>query len=306
MISRAFLLLFVILNFDPSNCKPSHCDTARNCQQCMGSSPECFWCFDELYNDTMSIEGPGYRCATYDTLVNRKCNPEKIQVTKSSKISEQRGAYNQLQPEFINLMIRPHDNLSIDLNFKPAEHYPVDLYFLVDLSYTMKNLLETVSAMTKKISQEMSSITEDFQMGFGAFVDKPIYPFTFPSTVKNPCKHSDTNAICQPTFLYKHILSLTNDSDKFQSVTSKIKYSSNYDLPEGGFDALLQVAYCNEKVGWRKEARKIVVFATDGTFHLAGDGLLAGLIKPPPTECQIELADDGSYEWKTSGKHILE
>ncbi|KAL3319207.1 integrin, beta [Cichlidogyrus casuarinus] len=300
-MDRTFLLLFLFFSLDSFHCKPSRCDTARNCQQCMGSSPECSWCFDELYNDTMSIDGPGYRCATFETLVNRGCNTEKIQMTKSSKTSEITGEYNQLQPQLIGLKMRPNDNFTIDLNFKSDENYPVDLYFLVDLSYTMKNLLETVSAMTQKINEKMSTITQDFRMGFGAFVDKPIYPFTLPSTSKNPCKHSDTNATCQPTFLYKHILSLTNDSEKFQSVTSNIKYSSNLDSPEGGFDALLQVAYCNERVGWRKEARKIVVFATDGTFHLAGDGRLAGLVKPPPNECQIELADDGSYEWKTSG-----
>lgn len=64
------------------------------------------------------------------------------------------------------------------------------------------------------------------------------------------------------------------------------------DSPEGGLDALLQVARCQSEVGWRKNARKIVLFATDGGFHLAGDGRLAGLIKPPPKTCQLEFRKD--------------
>lgn len=68
--------------------------------------------------------------------------------------------------------------------------------------------------------------------------------------------------------------------------------SGNLDSPEGGLDALLQVARCPDHIGWRKNARKIVLFATDGGFHLAGDGRLAGLIKPPPKTCQLTYEPD--------------
>lgn len=47
--------------------------------------------------------------------------------------------------------------------------------------------------------------------------------------------------------------------------------SGNLDSPEGGFDALMQVMVCDE-IGWRENARKIIIFSTDAKFHYAGDG----------------------------------
>ena len=49
-------------------------------------------------------------------------------------------------------------------------------------------------------------------------------------------------------------------------------------LATGGLDALMQVLVCNEEIGWKNRTRKIVVFASDGPMHFAGDGLLAGLV----------------------------
>lgn len=68
--------------------------------------------------------------------------------------------------------------------------------------------------------------------------------------------------------------------------------SGNLDTPEGGLDALLQVAYCNEHINWTSNARKIVLFTSDGGFHVAGDGRLAGLIKPPPRQCELNTQAD--------------
>jgi len=46
------------------------------------------------------------------------------------------------------------------------------------------------------------------------------------------------------------------------------KVSSGFDDPEGGFDALLQVIVCKDRIGWRERARNIIVFATDSSSHL--------------------------------------
>ena len=44
--------------------------------------------------------------------------------------------------------------------------------------------------------------------------------------------------------------------------------------------ALLQVILCGEEIGWRDEARHLIIFLTDDSYHFAGDGILAGLWKP--------------------------
>lgn len=48
--------------------------------------------------------------------------------------------------------------------------------------------------------------------------------------------------------------------------------SGNLDTPEGGFDALMQAIVCHKEIGWRSQARRLVLFTTDASFHHAGDG----------------------------------
>ena len=71
--------------------------------------------------------------------------------------------------------------------------------------------------------------------------------------------------------------------------------SYNLDIPEGGFDGLVQVMACKDVplshfesslvwgnvtwfpfsrqiIGWREEARHVVLFLTDAGVHLAYDG----------------------------------
>lgn len=40
----------------------------------------------------------------------------------------------------------------------------------------------------------------------------------------------------------------------------------------GGFDAIMQAVVCRQKIGWREQARRLLVFSTDAGFHYAGDG----------------------------------
>ncbi|VDN13109.1 unnamed protein product, partial [Dibothriocephalus latus] len=167
----------------------------------------------------------------------------------------------------------------------------------------MRDDLETVSRLTEDIANSFTAVTKDLRMGFGAFVDKPVFPFVVPTkeALANPCLSGVGNEDlqCDPPFLYKHILSLTNNFEEFRKKTILSRFvvdvlppmvsfivlseainmlsvtidrpSGNLDSPEGGLDALLQVARCGKEIGWRKNARKIVLFATDGGFHLAGD-----------------------------------
>lgn len=64
--------------------------------------------------------------------------------------------------------------------------------------------------------------------------------------------------------------------------------SGNLDAPEGGFDAIMQAVVCKGEIGWRKHARRLLVFSTDAGFHYAGDGKLGGVITPNDGECHME------------------
>lgn len=49
---------------------------------------------------------------------------------------------------------------------------------------------------------------------------------------------------CLPTFGYKHVLSLTSSTDKFNEIIAMQRVSANIDVPECGFDAIMQAAVC--------------------------------------------------------------
>lgn len=51
------------------------------------------------------------------------------------------------------------------MKFKRAEDYPIDLYYLMDLSYSMEDDLENVKKLGTTLMEKMSKITSDFQIG---------------------------------------------------------------------------------------------------------------------------------------------
>ena len=50
----------------------------------------------------------------------------------------------------------------------------------------------------------------------------------------------------------------------------------------------MQAIVCRDEIGWRKEARRLLVFSTDAGFHYAGDGKLGGVITPNDGECHLD------------------
>lgn len=68
------------------------------------------------------------------------------------------------------------------ISYAQAEDYPVDLYYLMDLSKSMQDDKEKLSALGDLLSESMKNITSNFRLGFGSFVDKVVMPYV--STVK--------------------------------------------------------------------------------------------------------------------------
>lgn len=67
------------------------------------------------------------------------------------------------------------------------------------------------------------------------------YISTTPAKLLNPCT-GDQN--CTSPFSYKNVLKLTSDGKKFNTLVGQQHISGNLDSPEGGFDAIMQVAVC--------------------------------------------------------------
>lgn len=63
------------------------------------------------------------------------------------------------------------------MNYTQAEDYPVDLYYLMDLSKSMKDDKEQLSSLGDQLAYTMRKLTSNFRLGFGSFVDKVVMPY---------------------------------------------------------------------------------------------------------------------------------
>ena len=55
---------------------------------------------------------------------------------------------------------------------------------------------------------------------------------------------------------------------------------SNIDAPEAGLDAMAQAVICDESVGWRDNAVKMILYFTDDAFKFAGEGRVSHISSP--------------------------
>ncbi|XP_066947764.1 integrin beta-PS isoform X1 [Macrobrachium rosenbergii] len=199
----------------------------------------------------------------------------------------------QIQPQRVAMTLRVHEALSMQVTFRQAEDYPVDLYYLMDLSKSMEDDKESLSKLGTLLAHEMQKITRNFRLGFGSFVDKVVMPYvsTVPEKLERPCKE------CAAPYGFRNALPLTTNAQAFADEVQKAPVSGNLDAPEGGFDAIMQAVVCQDQIRWRQEARRLLVFSTDAGFHYAGDGKLGGIVKPNDGECHLDLS--GEYTHST-------
>eukprot|EP00731_Ephydatia_muelleri_P036407 Em0250g1a len=178
-----------------------------------------------------------------------------------------------------NVVLRPGDPLTVSVNVESLPNAPLDLYILMDLSDSMAAPLATVKSISQLIAQQVSSFTTNVRIGFGAFNDKPIYPYS-PQTPagclpgRDALDCSDRRAgTRQYSFLH-----LVNFTSSFS--VPNVFVTTNLDLPESSFDALVQVLACEQELGWRNRSvdgterglQRVVLLITDNQPHLAGDG----------------------------------
>ncbi|KAM9323096.1 integrin beta-1-like [Pholidichthys leucotaenia] len=276
---------------------------ARTCGECIEVSETCGWCSDR---DFLSYEPNSARCDDIESLKNRRCkkvsieNPRgKITIVKNKPFTVlQRSNHDdmtQIQPQKLTLTLRSGEPQSFDLKFKRAEDYPIDLYYLMDLSSSMKDNLENLKILSAQLVTEMLKITSDFKIGEDILqliewiinTRKPVmfeYASSTAARLISPC--SD-NKNCTSSFSFKNILKLTNEFDKFIRLTNQQQISENLNTLGGDFDAIMQVAVCEEQIGWRNVTR-LLVFATDADFHFAGNSTRGGTFLPSDGKCHLE------------------
>ena len=96
---------------------------------------------------------------------------------------------DQPSREIVFVFARSGGQTWFELQVRQVEDYPVDLYYLMDLSLSMKDDLDTIRNLGTTLAHEMGKLTSNFRLGFGSFVDKNVFPFSYTTEKyqENPC-----------------------------------------------------------------------------------------------------------------------
>ncbi|KAJ2944557.1 hypothetical protein O0L34_g3906 [Tuta absoluta] len=254
-----FKVLFVMSIWSCIACET--CELFETCGECIGNALHCAWCPD--YNHT------GSRCISSKKVKENWClksyDPQKLKTTMNEG--------NQFKPSKIIIQARPGDDVAFDITYTPASDYPIDVYYLFDNSDTMKQYKDEVILQAQDIYDTLNQVSDNVRFGAGSFVEKLALPFARETTTK--------------LNTFNNHLSLTNKIDKFVKTVSNIEAENNLDDPECGLDALMQVMVCSEQIGWRPDARRLIILLTDDTYHSAGDGRAVGAYMQNDMQCHL-------------------
>uniref|UniRef100_A0A8C6WYM1 Integrin beta n=1 Tax=Neogobius melanostomus TaxID=47308 RepID=A0A8C6WYM1_9GOBI len=261
------------------------------CRQCLAVDPSCAWCSQEEFGKGGSSMS---RCDLQSNLEKLGCESVEFPLSLTQTLQDDPlsgkasgSKVTQIRPQRLHMVLRPGDKRRFTVSVKQVEDYPVDLYYLMDLSYSMKDDLAKLVTLGNDLALAMGKTTSNLRMGFGAFVDKTVSPYMYtnpPKAVTNPCD----GYTCQPQFGFKHVLTLTEKVARFTEEVTKQVVSRNRDSPEGGFDAIMQAVVCKDRIGWRPDASHLLVFTTDAKTHIALDGKIAGIVQPNDGKCHLD------------------
>ncbi|KAM7035660.1 integrin beta-4 [Acridotheres tristis] len=266
---------------------------ARSCTECIRVDKDCSFCTDE------SFEEP--RCDLRENLLRSGCAEASIVYTQGEMRTLKNSSINtslqrtQVSPQAMFMRLRAGEEMSFDMDvFQPKES-PVDLYILMDFSYSMSDDLDNLKSMGHNLADFLQAMTSNYTIGFGKFVDKVSSPQTDmrPEKLREPWHNADS------PFSFKNVIRLTSNISDFSRELSKERISGNLDAPEGGFDAILQTAVCKDKIGWRKDSTHLLVFSTESAFHYEADGtnVLAGILARNDEQCHLD--SHGTYVYDT-------
>jgi pimeloyl-ACP methyl ester carboxylesterase len=156
---------------------------------------------------------------------------------------------------------------------------PLDVFLLQDLSGSFRDDLPVLQSSVDSLVAAVTAEQPDTSFGLGTFIDKPILPFGDPG---------DT--------LYDAPVSLTQNIDRFKLALRNSVIGSGEDDPEAQLEALLQTALRADELGFRDGARRVVLVATDDTYHRVGDGVEANIFAPNNLDTVLDGSPPGTGE----------
>lgn len=83
----------------------------------------------------------------------------------------------QLRPQKVLFKARPGESRKFKISYKPSKNYPLDVYFLMDNSYTMRFHMTTLIDEATTIYESLTNLTNNVRFGAGSFIEKCAFPF---------------------------------------------------------------------------------------------------------------------------------
>ncbi|XP_038654204.1 LOW QUALITY PROTEIN: integrin beta-1-like [Scyliorhinus canicula] len=268
---------------------------AKSCAECIQAGKNCGWC--TLAEFLRKGESPVTRCDDIESLKMRGCPVEAIENPKGSlRVESDRNLTDlasgmktnvedltQIQPQKLSLKLRSGETQSFSLHFQKAKEYPVDLYYLADLSLSVQDGLENMKKLGIELNEEMRKITSDFRIGFGVLQ-------------KNPCTAGET---CRSQFSFRNVLSLNSDGATFSTLLHNQAIAASLNSSEDGADAIMQTAVCGDAIGWRNAIRLLVYYSNTG-LHFSRDDKLSSML---PNDGQCHVDSQGVYTMNHHQNH---
>ncbi len=127
-----------------------------------------------------------------------------------------------IAPQSATVSLRPLDRVGHRIEFEIAQssEYPVDLYFLLDLSWSMETSRANFAEQGGDIIAAIKEISSNVHIGFGSFVDKNLPPFTSAVSSFN-CPEENPN--CTPPYSYYHQTTLQEYTAEEFKVVSLVR-----------------------------------------------------------------------------------
>ena len=183
------------------------CGSLSSCTACM-SQTECVWCRDPNTNLTDRCRDPalGQVSCSQDMLVDIESSVKVLQDKPLSPDSVEN--FVQISPQLLSVSLRPGRPVSVEFQVAHAKQFPVDLYFLMDLSWSMRDSITNLANLGGEIIAGIKRKTGNLAIGFGSFVEKNVAPFTSGIASFNCLTGEEED--CSPPYSYHHKASLAD------------------------------------------------------------------------------------------------
>lgn len=278
----ALALEDVFSSVDPCLYKESQ----QSCENCIKAASNCAWMEKGVFDETKT------KCFSKAFTDGALPDGAIYPAESSYKVEEETGNNKYISPRNVELELRPGASKSFDITFNVHKTYPVDLYYLFDLSTSMKQAIKYVADQSQKVTEVLlEEIGDELSIGIGSFIEKPTYPYTNQGGQHVFKQHKKLSKV--PKQLSTRNKWLQETKQEIEAIKQQTK--GNNDNEEAGFEALVQAAVCENFVGWDETSRHFVVYSSDALAHTAGNAMVAGINVPNDLKCHVK-GQTGVYD----------